>query len=299
MSSPVIRLNGSAVPVWGNPLAPQPFGFTPMMALFTDLDSDLSLPISIAAGETLEGINSVPLSIDDGADIIVREFQFAYIGANAGVNPTDLLIRIHDGDGSLVTLEYVTLIDIMGTVPQWGVRRGAQLNFDLRNVGAATITGQLIVKTVKRAPCSNPAPAVIPYVPMYKRFAPAPKGYHDEAYSLYFEVPLTSVPLTQFPLANDIDADFIWRGLGGNGLIAQTLLRLYDSNNVPMFDALTPYECATSQNPGAFAPFSAEVIIPRGGVIYGDFALAPGASYPQTVKLSLRGVKRYLGAAAA
>jgi hypothetical protein len=290
-------MNGSAVPVWGNCLCPEPFGFTPLMKGYTDLDSDISLEISIDSGVTLEGTTALPLDIDEDGDVIVREFQFAFVGDNLGVALSDLRVRIHDGDGSLVTLEYVTLIDIMGTVPQWGVRRGAQLIFDLRNVGGATITGQLILKTVKRVACVNPTPAVIPYVPMYRRFSDPPAGYHDEAYSLYYEIPLTVArpSVVQLPLPNDIDADFIWRGLGGNGEVALTQIRLYDANNVPLFDSLTPYECATSRNPGAFAPFSSEVVIPRGGVVYGDFSLAPGAVVPQTVKLSLRGVKRFLG----
>lgn len=284
----------NAVPRWGNVLAPQWMGLSPLMSHYTDVDAVLTLPVAIAAASVLEGSNALVLQIDTDADCLCREFQWMYIGTNAGVVATDLRFRIRDTDGSLVTLEYCDMIDLLGSLPPLYLRRGSQLIFEVQNVGAADITGQFILKCVKRTLCENPAAIVQDFKPVFKRYAAAPAGFHHEFYRLYFELTLSNgTPIYQLPILNDPDAEFRWRGLAGNGAALSTQLRLYDSNNVPLFSDFTEYEAVASRHAGSSAPLWPEVVIPASGVVYIDLRLAPGAGAPQVVKLAMVGVKRY------
>jgi hypothetical protein len=285
---------GFSLPRWGNVLAPQWMGLTPLMRDVADLEADLAVPISIAAGVTLDGTTALVLPIDDDADVLCRELQWIFIGPNPGVVLSDLRFRLHDWDGSLITLEFCDMMDLVGTVgPPLYLQKGTQIIIDVMNVGVATITGQLIFKCVKRLPCLNPDPIVQPFTPMYRRYSTAPAGYHDEPYRLYYEITVPAgPPVLQLPLPNEKDGSFVWRGISGNGAALSTVIRLYDPGNVPLFDTRVPYAPATSRRPGAAAVIWPEIEIPLGGVIYGDFALAPTVVGTQTVKLCLRGVKR-------
>jgi hypothetical protein len=222
--------------VWPNLYAPEWMGFTPPVSGVSDIETDLMLPISIASGATLSGSNALQLAIGADADVLLREIRFLFTLPLGGSILTDLRVRLRDGDGNLVTSDYIYAADLAGSVgPVLGFRKGSVLLFEFQNVGVGTINAQLIFKCIKRVP--GPAVKVLPspYTPLYRQYSTAPPGFHDEAYSYYYEIPLTTaLPALHFPLQTDNDAPFLWRASAGDGSALFANVTLYTPSDLAL-----------------------------------------------------------------
>jgi hypothetical protein len=289
--------------VWPNVFAPEWMGFTPPVSGVSDIETDLILPMTLTSGQVLSGSNALQLPIDSDADALLREIRYVFVGANPGALLTDMRVRLRDGDGNLVTSDYIYAADLAGSVgPVLGLRKGSVLLFELQNVGAATINAQFILKCIKRI--QGPAVKVLasPYTPLYKQYSTPPPGYHDEGYSYYYEIPLTlALPARRVPLQTDNDAPFFWRATAGDGSTFFANVTLYGPSDVALQSRvmgveapITPYE-NLFPGFGAQAPNYPEIEIPVGGVVLIDAVLFPGGPATGTLKLELRGVKRYPG----
>lgn len=301
------------VPRFGNMYAPPWMGFSPILKGIRDIEHDLDLPpVTVSGGGGLSRNNALP--VDNDADFLVREIQFEVTATVVGVAPSDIRVRIRDGEGRLFTSDFVPILDLIGPlVPPWPLRRGSVLLIDFLNLNAnveSSATVWLVLKGWKRKLCpEDPFELAVPYVPMYRRFT-QPDAVNDLE---DFEYPFTFVSsgvgdLLKVPLQTDNDADFLWRGITGDwntaandvAVVGQVGLTFYDVDGVPLIQAplINPWGSLTSglfresvlaSGGGRPAPFFPEILIPRGGVVQLDLSFGS----VQTVRFSLRGVKVY------
>jgi hypothetical protein len=300
-------------PPFGNMYAPPWFGFSPVLKGIRDMEYDLDLPpVNVPAGGFSRG-NQLPVDAD--ADYLVREIQFM-VSASEGTPPApgDLRVRIRDGDGRLLTTDFVPILDLNGpfAVP-WPLRRGCVLLIDYQNTSGAVESAcsiWMLLKGWKRILCpGDPLEAPSPYTPMYKRFT-EPDGVNDlEDFEYPFTFTATAAgDLLKMPLQTDNDADFLWRGITGPWntaanpvpCVGSVALTFYDTWGVPLNQTqlLNPWgslvagqfrESVLSSGGGRPAPFFPEILIPRGGVVQVDLSFGAAA----TVSFSLRGMKVY------
>ena len=305
--------NPSPFPPFGNMYAPPWYGFSPVLKGIRDMEYDLDLPpVTIPTNGFSRG-NELP--VDNDADFLVREIQFVVV-ATTGTPalPSDLRVRIRDGDGRLFTSDFVPILDLTGPlVPAWPLRRGCVLTIDYQNVATAaesSATVWLLLKGWKRRLCPDDTfEAVSPYVPMYKRFLPPSASNDIED----FEYPFTFTSATindqlKVPLQTDNDADFLWRGITGDwntanndvATVGGVGLTFYDPWGVPLVQAplMNPWgsmrsggfrETILGNGGGRPAPFFPEILIPRGGVVQVDLSFGG----VEVVRFSLRGMKVY------
>jgi hypothetical protein len=317
----------SSAPRFGNIYAPPWVGFSPLLPGFCDTEFDNAVPnipgtsIFVAHGGAIQiGTlqNSQQLFISSDADEVVREIQIIPlppITAGAAVNPSDLRVRLRDGDGKLITSDFMYAVDLCGPLcPGLSLRRGTVVLIDLVNMNAAIdLNVQLIFKTVKRTACEPTAQPMVPaYCPLYRRYSKPRAGeeFHDSEY--FFEFTTTGArDFFRIPLLVDNDADFLWRGLTGDlnvpsntiSPVGNVALTFYDPNGtqlvkVPTGGLLTPWnspiagmfrECLLSNGGGRPAPQWPEIRIPAGGGLDADLSFGAAA----TLRFSLRGVKVY------
>lgn len=313
----------STFPPLGNIYAPPWVPFSPVVAGICDLEFDNSAPN--VQGQTITVLHGgVPqlgkqnsnqqIFVSSDADQIVREIQVVFLQPAGGVvNPSDLRVRLRDGDGRLITSDYVYAVDLSSALcPGLSLRHGTTVLIDLVNFNAAVdLTVVIVFKTVKRTLCDTAESIVTPYCPMYRRYSqPGANETHEDA-EFPFEVTTTGAQdLVRQTLLIDKDADFIWRGLAGDvnwasntvGTVGNVALTFYDPSGtalvkVPTNGILTPWgspiagmfrECLLS-NGAKLAPQWPEIRIPKGGGI--DFDASFGAA--ATLRFSLRGVKVY------
>jgi hypothetical protein len=305
--------NASPFPPFGNMYAPPWYGFSPILKGIRDMEYDLDLPPVTVASGGFSRNNELP--VDNDADYLVRELQFVVISTTGtAAVPSDLRVRIRDGDGRLFTSDFVPVQDLCGPLAiPWPLQRGCVLLIDYQNVSAAvdsSATVWLLLKGWKRKLCpDDPTEAASPYIPMYKRFTqPDPSNDIED-----FEYPFTFTAVAaedrlKLPLQTDNDADFLWRGITGdwntaNNDVAVTGdvgLTFYDPWGVPLVSApiQNPWgsmrsggfrETILGNGGGRPAPFFPEILIPRGGVVQLDISFGAAA----VVRFSLRGMKVY------
>jgi hypothetical protein len=306
----------SPFPQFGNMMAPPWCGFSPVLRGVRDVEFELDLPPVTIAGGTVGGVYSRgnQLPVDADADFLVREIQFVIVGASGSAPlPSDLRVRIKDGDGRLMTSDFVPILDINGPlVPPWPLRRGAVLIIDFLNLQAAaesSTTVWMLLKGWKRKLCpDDPLEIASPYTPMYSRYL-QPDGVNDLE---EFEYPFTFTSglgdILKTPLQTDNDADFLWRGITGDWntanndvqAVGDVALTFYDVDGVPILQRplQVPWgstyagelrESVIGNGGGRPAPFFPEIFIPRGGVVQLDLSFGSA----QTVRFSLRGLKVY------
>jgi hypothetical protein len=306
--------NGNGLNGWPNPFSPQWMGFTPALVGYRDVEIDLALPVfSLTAGQMLSGGNALQLPISGDADHLLYEFKL-FLSVPGGL-VSDLRVRMRDGEGNLITSDYVQAIDLAGQFgPALRLLKGSTVLFEVQNVGTVTLTAQFILRCVKRVPDQAEQGLMPNYKPMYDQYSKPPAGFHDESYSYYFEFVVNfGVPAVKFPLATESDADFLWRATAGNprtsstalgisSATKQTVITLYDPNGQPLTSRnvgsevpITPYESVLSGWPGRATPIYPEVLIPRGGVISVDVLSSPFFFATTTFQIELRGVKRFPG----
>lgn len=303
------------VPPFGNIMVPPWVPFSPQRPGFRDEEYDIDLPpVTVAAGVTSTG-NVLPLDAD--ADYFVRELWFIVLPGGAAVQPSDLRVRIRDGDGHMFTNDFCYANDLNGPLcPPWPIRAGATLIIDYQNQNqsANSITAQLVLRAHKRKICGNVAqPLPSTYKPMRFQYpGPGPGETHrDFAYSVAydnFNVAPTPSTLLKFPIQTDNDADFLWRGLCGQwagvnnqdtATFGNVAITFYDANNQP-FSALNIPESwggyygeqreSILTNGGRITPQFPQVLIPRGGVVLVDVAFG---TLVNRLRFALRGVKVY------
>lgn len=298
-------------PAFGNIFCPAWMGFSPILAGIRDIDYDLTFlsgPVTVAAGKLSRG-NQMP--VDSDADYLVREIQFSILATAEGLaNPHDMRVRIRDGDGRLLTSDFVPVLDMNGPFPvPWPLRRGAVLIFDFLNLGAVSETVGVLLKGWKRLTCDDPRDVPAPYQPLYSRYLQpdATNDLDDWEYPFSFSSSGAGDQL-RVPLQTDNDADFLWRAIAGdwntvNGDVAtvgNVGLTFYDVGGLPLsqYPLTNPWgsnqcglfrESLLSNGGGRPSPFYPEIFIPRGGVVLVDLSF--GA--PATVRFSLRGMKVY------
>ena len=282
------------LPAWGNLFGPQWMGLTPQIKDWCDIERDLQVSFTIGPGVTFEGPTSLVVSIESDADVVWGFWEYVCTSPNVGAQAPDLRVRVRDGEGRLLTPEYVDVLDVIGTLPvPLGARATTQIIFDLMNLGTVTIAGQFILKCVKRSPCPGNNPLKVDYAPLYQRYSVAPPGFHDEAATYYYEIALAAAgSVRQIPLVINNDADFMWRALAGDGSRGVFTITLYDSDAVQMCNVATPYENLTGGVAGSHSTRWPEISVPAGGVacFVDAFNLTNSA---KTLKLALRGCKRF------
>lgn len=305
----------SLVPRFGNLMAPPWAPFSPQVPGFRDEEYDIDLPaVTITAGATSSG-NQLPIDAD--ADYFIRELWFIVLPGGSAVEPSDLRVRIRDGDGHMFTNDYCYANDLNGPLcPPWPVRAGAVLLVDYQSHNGSdhSITVQLVVRAYKRRICANVAQALpSSYKPMRDQYPPPGPGevHKDFAYPVAYDnynVAPDPSTLLKFPIQMDNDADFLWRGLCGQWSNLNTLdtptfgnvsLTFYDANNQP-FSALNlpePWGGVYGEqresiltNGGRITPQFPQVLVPRGGVILVDVAFG---TVLNRLRFALRGVKVY------
>jgi len=314
-------------PAWGNIYAPPWVGFSPQLPGYCDAEFDNTVPqiqgtsILVSHGGVIQlgqQNSNQRLSVSSDADEIVREIQIVALPpltAGAAVNPSDLRVRLRDGDGRLITSDFVYAVDLSTALcPGLSLRRGTILLVDLVNENATIdLNVQLIFKTAKRTACeTTDQPLIAPYCPMYRRFSKPQPGeeFHDCEFPFTF-VSTGASDLVRVPLLVDNDADFLWRGLTGDlnvptntvSPVGNVALTFYDPNGtalvkVPIGGIQTPWnsqlagmfrECLLSNGGGRPAPQYPEIRIPAGGGLDADISFGAAA----TLRFSLRGVKVY------
>jgi hypothetical protein len=304
---------------FGNIYAPRWMGVWPGIAGFEDREFDLDLPMITVPAASVTAPQS--LAVDADADFLVRDIEFAIQPINTDIGhqigPLDLRIRIRDGNGRLFTSDFVPIVDITGPLlPVWPIERGAVLYIEYQNISVTTAgTVQLVLKGFKRKACpGRPAPLASAYVPMFRRYSAGFQGREPEDFEYPFELTstgATAFDLLRIPIQTDNDADFLWRGLTGDWVIATNdtnpvglaWLTFWDPHNRPLTEigltvpwgsqnAGMPRESVLSNSGGRLAPQYPEIFIPRGGVI--ELTISFGMSTtPIEVIGSLRGLKLY------
>ncbi len=313
----------SAFPPIGNIYAPPWVPFSPVVAGICDAEFDNTAPN--VQGQTITVLHGgVPqlgkqssnqqIFVSSDADQIVREIQVLFLQPAGGVvNPSDLRIRLRDGDGRLITSDYMYAVDLCGPLcPALSVRRGTTVLIDLVNLNAAIDLNVIVVfKSVKRILCGTTESIASPYRPMYRRYSQPGEGETYEDAEFPFELTTTGPQdFIRQTLLIDKDADFLWRGLAGDvnwasntvSPVGNVALNFYDPSGtalvkVPVNGISTPWgspiagmfrECLLS-NGAKLTPQWPEIRIPKGGGI--DFDASFGAA--ATLRFSLRGVKVY------
>lgn len=295
---------------WGNILAPQWMGFSPVVAGCQDSEYDLAPPLAVVVGANSFSFGN-QLAIDTD-DFLVREIQWYVVPGDGSLNPQDLRVRIRDSRGKLFTTQFVQLIDLTGPlVPAWPLCQGSVLLFDFQNVnGSRSASVTVVLKGWRRKLCSTQPAVIPPYVPLWRRYT-VPTEADTEIDD--FEYPFTfkqagAVDLLKVPIQTDNDADFLWRGLAGdwntaNNDVAVTgsvAVTFYDPLGVPLiqYPLLNPWgslacglfrESVFPNGGGVPFGFFPEIFIPRGGVVQVDLSFGGAA----TLRGSLRGVKVY------
>jgi len=313
----------SSFPPLGNIYAPPWVPFSPVVPGVCDTEFENTVPqvqgtsITVLHGgvpQLGQQNSNQRLSISSDSDEVVREIQVLFLQPVGGVvNPSDLRVRLRDGDGRLITSDYVYAVDLSGPLcPGLTLRRGTVMLVDLVNFNAAVdLKVQLIFKTVKRTNCDTTESILTPYMPLYRRYSkPGPgEEFHDCEFP--FEFVSTGInDLTRIPLLVDNDADFLWRGITGDwnipanpvSPVGNVALTFYDPNGtalvkVPTGGIQTPWnsqlagmfrECLLS-NGAKLAPQFPEIRIPAGGGLDADISFGAAT----TLRFSLRGVKVY------
>ena len=303
------------VPAFGNIMVPPWVPFSPQMPGFRDEEYDPDLPgVTIAAGASSFG-NVLPLDAD--ADYFVREIWFIVLPTSSTCQPSDLRVRIRDGDGHMFTNDFCYANDLNGPLcPPWPIRAGATLIVDYQNqnTGEASINVQLVLRAHKRKICTNVAEALpSQYRAMRSQYPPPNPGevHRDFAYPVaYDDIAVAPTPsnLLKFPVQMDNDADFLWRGLCGQwaslnnqdtATFGNVALTFYNANNRP-FSALNIPESwggyygeqreSILTNGGRITPHFPQVLVPRGGVILVDISFG---TVINRLRFGLRGVKVY------
>lgn len=300
------------VPSFANLSVPPWVPLSAQVPGFRDDEYSIDLPaMTINAGAT--SLGNV-LAFDADADSFVREIWFVILPTTASaVQPSDLRVRIRDGDGHIFTNDFCYANDLCGPLcPPWPIRKGATLIVDYQNQNgsAVNIVVQMVLRLYKRLACANvaqPLPSL--YIPMRKRYPPPNPGEVHKDFAYPYSPPNlgASSPFLKFPIQMDNDADFLWRGLSGswqtvnNSLVTvgQVALTFYDASNTPFNQLNLPEPWggfggeqreSILTNGGAIAPQFPEVRVPRGGLILVDVTFVTAASI---VRLCLRGVKVY------
>lgn len=319
----------------GNLFAPAWQGVTPLLKGWCDVDFDFT-PIQVAVAPGSFALKN-QLPVDTDADYLSREIFVAPIAGTTGdpitgiVNPSDLKIRITDGDGNAITSDWITANDLngpVGPVPL-PLRKGSIPLIDFWNQGTGTLIVQCGVKGFKRFKCSNEQGVIPPFYPASLRYCKPWRGVRFEDYEYPFAFSNGTSPFyppwvtnlqpsspnsvfQKFPLPIDNDADFLWRGLTGMIMtqgpspVAQLpnefMLLFYDNEQVPLARAVPrfgftpaiagpPAELVLSNGGGRMAPFFSEIFIPRGSNVYCDVVLQTNPG--EVAMFSLRGVKVY------
>jgi hypothetical protein len=154
----------STFPRLGNIYAPPWVPFSPIVPGICDLEFDNTVP-QVPGNSILVLHGGVPqlgqqetnsnqrLQVSSDSDEVVREIQIIALQPFGGtINPSDLRVRLRDGDGRLITSDFVYAVDLCGPVcPGLSLRRGTVMLVDLVNMNAVTdLNVVLIFKTVKR-----------------------------------------------------------------------------------------------------------------------------------------------------
>ncbi len=313
----------STFPPIGNIYAPPWVPFSPVVPGICDLEYDNTAPT--VQGQVITVLHGgVPqlgqqntnqqIFVSSDADQIVREIQVLFLQPAGGVvNPSDLRIRLRDGDGRLITSDFVYAVDLCGPLcPALSLRHGTTVLIDLVNLNAAVDLSVVIVfKAVKRTLCGTTESIVSDHRRMFRCYSQPAEGETHEDAEFPFQFTVTGAQdLIRQTLLVDKDSDFLWRGLTGDvnwasnpiGTVGNVALTFYDPSGtalvkVPVNGILTPWgspiagmfrECLLS-NGTKLAPQWPEIRIPKGGGLDLDISFGAAA----TLRFSLRGVKVY------
>lgn len=302
----------SPFPPFGNIFAPPWLSFSRVQAGIRDMENDLDLPqVTVATGAVSR---SNALTIDNDSDYLCREINFFVVSeSGAAPAPSDLRVRIRDGDGRLFTSDFIPILDLNGPfVPPWPLQRASVLLFDFQNIGSAggaSSTIWAVLKGWKRITCADQTNWPSPYRPLYSRYLQPSAQLDIEDFEYPVTVTVTGAgDQLRIPIHTDNDGDFYWRGITGdwntaNNDVAVTGncgITFYDPSGLPIAQAplTVPWgspssgplrELILSSGGGRPAPIYPEIFIPRGGIITADYSL--GAAV--TLRFSLRGVKSY------
>lgn len=316
----------TSFPPFGNIYAPPWAAFSPQLPGICDAEfdninpSDIGQFITVPHGGAIQLASNNPeqlVLISTDADEIAREIYITPIQpltALTPVNPSDLRVRLRDGDGKLITSDFIYAVDLSVLCPALSLRKGSKIQVDLVNMNATVdLLVQIVFRTVKRSRCSNvPEPLITPYCPMYRQFSQPKAGeeFHDCEFPFVF-TSTGAKDLIRIPLLVDNDADFLWRGLTGDwnvpanpiSPVGNVAITFYDPTGVelvkvPTTGIQTPWnsqiagmfrECLLSNGGGRPAPQYPEIRIPAGGGLDADISFGAAT----TLRFSLRGVKVY------
>jgi len=293
-------------------------GFTPVLKGIRDAEWDVDLPaVAIPANSFAIAAGNNPsqlLLIDSNADFLCREIQFFIVPTpgTAGALPSDMRVRIRDGEGRLFTSDYIPIVDLNGPfTPPWPLRRGSVVYFDYQNINVSiTLTVWAVLRGWKRDVCAGDTTELKPpYTPMYELY---PKPKTDEEFE-DFEYPQQFIftgPTFQpkYPLITNNDADFWWCGLTGDwntanndvATVGSVQLTFYDSVGLPMLQYPLQSSWSTtagglfresifSSGGGRPQPHFPAVFIPRGSATLVDISVGQAC----TLRFSQRGYKVY------
>ena len=303
---------------FGNPLAPPWMGFTPVISGMQDQEWDVDLPTVLVPANSF--VMGQILAIDSDADFLCAEIQtvISLVTVDTVPNtgtalPSDIRVRIRDGQGRLFTSDFVPISDLNGPLcPPWPLRRGSVLVIDYQNINQTAseiVSVVLLLKGWKRNQCANIAALNPPYTPMYRTYPKPQKGQEFED----FEYPFTftqasAIDLLKIPLQTDNDADFWWCATSGDwntanndvATVGGLAVTFYDAIGLSMIQSplINPWgspvaglfrESVFSSGGGRPAPHWPAIFIPRGGVVLIDMSFGQGG----TLRFSLRGKKVY------
>lgn len=303
---------------FGNPLAPPWMGFTPVLAGLQDWEWDVDLPVVQVPSNSFVMGNQLP--IDSDADFLCAEIQFAItlvtidtVPNTTTALPSDIRVRIRDGQGRLFTSDFVPISDLNGPLcPPWPIRRGSVLIIDYQNInqtGSEIVSVWAVLKGWKRNQCANIKALNPPYTPMYRTYPVPGKGQEFEDFEYPFTFTETgAIDLLKIPLQTDNDADFWWCATSGDwntanndvAVVGGLAVTFYDAIGLPMiqYPLLNPWgspiaglfrESVFSSGGGRPAPHWPAIFIPRGGQVSADMSFGQGG----TLRFSLRGKKVY------
>lgn len=189
---------------WSNNLyAPSWAAVTPQIPGFCDVDFDYSMGnagdffYTVTLGPSGSGTEFAlkqPCNIDSDADYLTREMYVAplagsTVGASGAINPSDLKIRVRDGDGNAITSDWVTANDLCGPLGPCALpfRKGSNVTIDLWNQGDGTLVVQVGFKGFKRFACTEQQGQIPPFIPQRERFCKEWRGVRFEEYEYFFE----------------------------------------------------------------------------------------------------------------
>lgn len=293
MSASLISTGNRIFPVsYSNPYAP-PWRLPNFEAKYVNYRWTYAQTFAIPAHSLVQNNQ---ISINGGSDFVCRELAFQI---NAAVPAAAIRVRFKDPNGKRLSADLLTTEELEGPIAiDLFCPRSTNVLIDIQNLGGIDAVVQVIMKGIEIFQPLGINDCMVGYeperyVPLYDMYSVPAKGWHDEPFDYYFELPNTALgQLRSVPLTMDGDADFFWRGIGGYdaGDGGLQYLRFMDAFGNYLDNDFIQQENALGAAPYA-RPILPEVCCPAYSVISVDQIEYAGED--AQANIVLRGVKRF------